>query len=117
MDPVYSDTGRFAPALAQNARVVRRLMTDRAHDVWHFVFAPNPMSSGVARGASRARRAFGWRGRVVQTVASAPRDFDGAAGLLFGDAIVCVSEWMRGRLMGIGARQPVRVIPPCVEAP
>ncbi len=117
MDAVYTEPGKFAPGLAQNARVVRRLVTDRAHDVWHFVFAPNPASSTVARAASRGRRAFGWKGHVVQTVASAPRDFDGVAGLLFGDTIVCVSEWMRGRLMGAGARQPVRVIPPCAEAP
>ncbi len=117
MDEVYTEPGRFAPGLAQNARVVGRLVTDSGHDVWHFVFAPNPASSSVARASIRGRRIFGWKGRVVQTVASAPRNFDGVAGLLFGDAIVCVSEWMRGRLIGSGARKPVRVIPPCVDAP
>ncbi len=117
MDPVYTSPGRFAPALAQNARVVRRLLSGDAHDVWHFVFAPNPASSTVARVAHRARRAVGWKGRVVQTVPSAPRDFEGVAGWIFGDAVVCVSEWMRGRLMGAGVKQSVRVIAPCAEAP
>jgi phosphatidylinositol alpha-1,6-mannosyltransferase len=95
---------------------VRRLLTGDAHDVWHFVFAPNPTSSGVARFASRTRRTFGWKGRVVQTIASAPRSFDGVAQWIFGDAVVVVSEWMRGRLLGAGVRSQVRVIPPCAEA-
>ena len=117
MENIYTSPGRFAPGLAQNARVVRRLLSGDAHDLWHFVFAPNPASSTVARVAQRTRRAFGWKGRVVQTIASAPREFDGVAGWIFGDAIVCVSDWMRGRLMGAGVKQPVRVIPPCAEAP
>ncbi len=117
MEAVYTSPGRFAPGLAQNARVVRRLLTGDAHDLWHFVFAPNPASSSVARFAQRARRAFGWKGPVVQTVASAPREFEGVAGWIFGDAVVCVSDWMRGRLIGAGVKQQVRVIPPCAEAP
>jgi phosphatidylinositol alpha-1,6-mannosyltransferase len=117
MDSVYTQPGRFAPALAQNARVVRRLLTGDPHDAWHFVFAPNPASSTVARFARRAREAVGWRGAVVQTVASAPASFDGVSQWIFGDAVVAVSDWMRGRLMGAGVKQPVRVIPPCAEAP
>src|SRR5580698_6324295 len=77
MDAIYTAPGRFAPGLGQNARVVRRLLAGDPHDVWHFVFAPNPASSTVARFASRTRRLMGWKGRVVQTIASAPRSFDG----------------------------------------
>jgi phosphatidylinositol alpha-1,6-mannosyltransferase len=115
MEAIYTAPGRFAPGIAQNARVVRRLLTGDAHDVWHFVFAPNPTSSSVARFASRTRRALGWNGRVVQTIASAPRSFDGVAQWIFGDAVVVVSEWMRGRLLGAGVRTNVRVVPPCAE--
>ncbi|MGO9713198.1 MAG: glycosyltransferase family 4 protein [Polyangiaceae bacterium] len=117
MDAIYTAPGRFAPGLAQNARVVRRLMTGDALDVWHFVFAPNPASSTVARFTSRTRRVLGWKGRVVQTIASAPRSFDGVSQWIFGDAVVVVSEWMRGRLLGAGVKKQVRVIQPCVEAP
>jgi glycosyltransferase involved in cell wall biosynthesis len=117
MDAIYTAPGRFAPGLAQNARVVRRLLVGDAHDVWHFVFAPNPASSTVARFASRTRRLMGWKGRVVQTIASAPRSFDGVGQWIFGDAVVVVSEWMRGRLLGAGVKTEVRVIQPCIEAP
>jgi glycosyltransferase involved in cell wall biosynthesis len=117
MEPIYATAGRFAPGLAQNARVVRRLLGGDALDVWHFVFAPNPASSTVARVTSRTRRLLGWKGRVVQTIASAPRSFDGVSQWIFGDVVVVVSEWMRGRLLGAGAKQDVRVIQPCAEAP
>jgi glycosyltransferase involved in cell wall biosynthesis len=117
MEPIYATSGRFAPGLAQNARVVRRLLTGDALDVWHFVFAPNPASSTVARFTSRTRRVLGWKGRVVQTIASAPRSFDGVAQWIFGDVVVVVSEWMRGCLLGAGVKREVRVIQPCAEAP
>ena len=117
MEPIYASSGRFAPGLAQNARVVRRLLTGDALDIWHFVFAPNPASSTVARFTSRTRRTLGWKGRVVQTIASAPRSFDGVAQWIFGDVVVVVSEWMRGCLLGAGVKRDVRVIQPCAQAP
>jgi len=116
-EPVYRDAGRFAPGLAANARVVRRLIAGEPLDVWHFVFAPNPASSAVARAAIRARRLTGWRGKVVQTVASAPKSFSAVRPLLFGDVVVALSEHTRGHLLGAGATRPIRVIPPCARAP
>lgn len=118
LDPVYRDSGRFAPSVTANARVVARLAAGDPHDVWHFVFAPNPVSSTVARVASRGRRALGWNGKVVQTVASAPRSFEGAASWIFGDVVVALSEHTRGRLVGAGvSAERIRVIPPCARAP
>jgi phosphatidylinositol alpha-1,6-mannosyltransferase len=118
VEPVYRDPGRFSPAFAANARVVGRLATGDPHDIWHFVFAPNPVSSTVARTASRARRALGWNGKVVQTVASSPLSFDAAAAWIFGDVVVALSEHMRGRLVGAGvSADRIRVIPPCSRAP
>jgi glycosyltransferase involved in cell wall biosynthesis len=118
IEPVYRDPGRFAPGIAANARVVRRLAMGDPLDLWHFVFAPNPVSSTVARTASRARRALGWNGKVVQTVASAPRSFDGSAAWIFGDIVVALSEHTRGRLVGAGvSADRIRVIPPCSRAP
>src|SRR4051794_13375243 len=55
-EAVYVDAGRFAPGLVANARVIRRLLTGDPHDIWHFVFAPNPASSSAATLARRARR-------------------------------------------------------------
>jgi phosphatidylinositol alpha-1,6-mannosyltransferase len=55
---------------------------------------------------------------VVQTVASAPRQFRDAPRMLFGDRIVVLSEWMRARLVGAGApARDIRVIPPCAARP
>lgn len=117
-DAIYQSSGRFAPGLVANARVLARLVGGDAHDLWHFVFAPNPTSSTAARVARTARRALGWRGKIVQTVASAPRQFQGADGLLFGDVVVALSEWTRANLVGAGVNAAkLRVIPPCAAAP
>jgi glycosyltransferase involved in cell wall biosynthesis len=118
MEPVYRSGGEFAPALSANARVLARLLRGDPQDVWHFVFAPNRISSGAARFASTVRRAAGWKGHVVQTVASAPREFRDAPRNLFGDRVVVLSEWMRARLIGAGApAEGISVIPPCARAP
>jgi glycosyltransferase involved in cell wall biosynthesis len=114
---VYRTGGRFAPGLAANARVLFALALGRTFPLWHFVFAPNPVSSHSARGIIAAQRAAGWQGKVVQTIASAPRDFRLARTLMFGDHIVALSEWMRGRLLGAGVQRRITVIPPCVPAP
>jgi len=117
-EPVYRSSGRFAPGLMANARVLARLSTGDPHDLWHFVFAPNRASSSAARIARGVRRGLGWKGKIVQTIASAPRQFDGVGGLLFGDVVVALSEWTLGRLVGAGvASSRVRVIPPCAAAP
>jgi glycosyltransferase involved in cell wall biosynthesis len=118
MDVVYRDAGRFAPGVAANARVLARLLGGDPEDAWHFVFAPNPASSGAAVVARTAVRARGWRGKIVQTVASAPARFEGASRLLFGDVVVCLSEHTRERLVHHGAdASRLRVIPPCAPAP
>ncbi len=117
-DPVYRSPGRFAPGVVANARVLGRLVSGDPHDVWHFVFAPNAVSSSASRIAIAARRALGWKGRVVQTVASAPREFEGVDRLLFGDVVVALSEWTRARLIAQGvASAKLRVIVPCAAAP
>src|SRR5512140_238464 len=54
-EAIYGDAGRFSPALLSNARVLRRLAFGDPHDLWHFVFAPNPASSTAALVAKRLR--------------------------------------------------------------
>lgn len=116
-ETIYAEAGSFAPAVTANARVMARLVFGDPHDAWHFMFAPNRGSSTAAALAKSLRRARGWRGKVVQTIASAPRSFRHVQGLLFGDVIVAQSEHTRGRLIFAGVRANVRVIPPCAVAP
>ncbi len=103
--PVYGDAGRFTPGAAQNLRAAAFLLGRARADVWHFVYAPNPRTSGVGRFLRQIRRV-----PVVQTIASPPRSFDGIERLLFGDVIVAQSRWTRDRI----GREGVRVIPPPV---
>ncbi len=112
---VYHANSRFSPALAENARVLSRLLQKDTHDAWAFVFAPNPKTSLVARGAILAARVRGFRGKVVQIVSSSPLSFRGVSRLLFGDVVVALSEFSRGRLLGAGVTRDVRVIPPCAR--
>jgi phosphatidylinositol alpha-1,6-mannosyltransferase len=113
VEPVYPNAGSFAPALQDNARVMQRLLLGRRADLWHFVFAPNPLSSTAGRIAKTIRRV-----PVVQTVASAPRSFSEVGRLLFGDRIVVVSAWTHDKLVSAGADATrLRVIAPSVEVP
>jgi glycosyltransferase involved in cell wall biosynthesis len=117
-EPIYASRGRYAPALASNLRVLARLLMGDSHDIWHFVSAPNTASSAAARLARSVRRAAGWRGHLVQTVASAPKHFREMPRLIFGDRVVVQSEWMRARVIGSGAAsEALRVIPPCAREP
>lgn len=113
VERVYDGAGSFAPQLADNARVMKRLLLGPRHDLWHFVFAPNLPSSTAARVAITARRV-----PSVQTVASVPRSFDNIGRLLFGDRVVCQSQATRDRLVSAGA-DPARidVILPPLEPP
>lgn len=115
--PVYADHGSFAPSRAANLRAAAWLARAPRCDAWHFVFAPNLASSRAGRALSRWHRV-----PVVQTVASAPRDFVRVQDLLFGDVVVAQSEWTRRRIsiayereaVLARARRPVVVVPPPV---
>jgi phosphatidylinositol alpha-1,6-mannosyltransferase len=115
-EPVYGLAGRFAPGA--NTLVMNRLLFGPPLDAWAFVFAPNVASSSAARIAIAAQRARGWKGKVVQIVASRPKEMSSVRSLLFGDRIVALSAWTRDRLIenGVSADRVV-VIPPCAAAP
>ena len=107
-EAIYPGAGAFAPAMTDNARVVARLLAGSRHDLWHFVFAPNPLSSMVAKMTKNARRA-----KTLQTVASAPRKYEHVERLLLGDRVVCLTSFTRDAFVRAGA-DPKRfdVIPP-----
>ena len=98
VEPLYPQSaGGFAPALADNARVLVRLLAGRREPLWHFFFAPNARTSAVARGAARLRRTA-----TVQTVCSEPRTDADPLALLFADATVVLSRRTEQRLAGAG---------------
>jgi glycosyltransferase involved in cell wall biosynthesis len=109
IDAVHPDaSGAFSPALRENARVLRRLLTGERCDAWHFFFAPNPKTSTAACLASRVRRA-----PTVQTVCSVPGDGVDLARVLFGDRIVVLSKHTERRFLTAGiARNRLVRIPP-----
>lgn len=107
---IYPNAGSFAPALRDNARVFRRLLLGTKPELWHFVFAPNPVSSNAAKLARLLQRV-----PTVQTIASAPKSFENVSRLLFGDRIVALSEHTKERLVVGGAdSKKIAVIPPTV---
>lgn len=109
---VYAGAGRFSPALADNARVLLRLLGDRGHDLWHFFFAPNPRTSLVGRACASARRKSS-----VQTVCSAPAAGADVRALLFADRTVVLSQHTERLVLEAGVpRERVRRIAPAVGA-
>lgn len=108
MKRIYRRPSRYAPALVDNVRVLAHLIADFDHDLWHFVFAPNPLSSRAGALIRTLRRR-----PVVQTVASQPRSFDGVKRLLFGDHMVVLSHHTAQRLRDHGVpKDRMSVIPP-----
>lgn len=99
---IYRNPRRYAPALRDNMRVLTHVATDFQHDLWHFVFAPNPRAASAATWLRRFRKL-----PVVQTVASRPRSFEDAKKWLFGDQIVAVSQHTADKLLqnGVPSRQ------------
>jgi glycosyltransferase involved in cell wall biosynthesis len=111
---VYGSSGAFTPRFSDNLRAAAWVLLRSNAELWHFVFAPNPRTSAVGKALKLARRA-----RVVQTVASPPRSFEGIHALLFGDGIVAQSRSTRDRIEAAyreaGASVPrLEVIPPPV---
>jgi phosphatidylinositol alpha-1,6-mannosyltransferase len=107
--PVYAESsGGFAPALADQARVMRQLLGARGFALWHFFFAPNPRSCLAGRFAAGLRRV-----RSVHTLSSAPRDPRAIVPHLFADVNVALSRHTEGRLLAAGLpdERLVRIAP------
>jgi phosphatidylinositol alpha-1,6-mannosyltransferase len=97
--PIYSlSRARFAPALADNARVMAHLVLSPArYDLWHFFFAPNKRTSRACSLAARLRRM-----PTLQTVCSAPAADADLHALLFADRTVVLSRHTETRLLEAG---------------
>lgn len=105
---VYAGAVGFAPALFDQARVFKCLLTARGHDLWHFFFAPNPRSC-LAGGVAKRLRGK----RSLHTISSAPRDPGAVVPLLFADKNVVLSAHTEQRLRaaGLPAERIARIAP------
>jgi len=118
-EEIYTVAGAYAPSRLANARVLARLVAGPSVDLWHFFFAPNPLTLRAGSIARAARRV-----PTVHTIASAPDDLERVAPLLFADAVIALSQHSARRLAGVGvhatvippALAPVSVSPAAIEA-
>ncbi|HEX7481668.1 MAG TPA: glycosyltransferase family 4 protein [Polyangiales bacterium] len=111
--PVYPQhVAGFAPALADNARVLRHLLVGPRAGLWHFFFAPNPKTSAVGRVAAKLRRM-----RTLQTVCSAPLPEVDSKRVLFADRVIVLSRHTERRFLDAGiSPERLALIRPCIAA-
>ncbi len=110
VEAVYRDAGRYAPGMAAQLRVLKRLAIGPKSALWHFFFAPNPKSSAAGRACATLRRAA-----TVQTVCSRPRELSRVRSLLFADCTVVLSRASMEALQSAGVpASKLAHIPPAV---
>lgn len=112
-EPVYASVSKgFTLSYTQKIRVVTRLLKGQA-DLYHFFFAPNPLSSKIASLCSKLRKI-----PTIQTVCSTPAEGQSAAPWIFGHRVVVLSQHTLARLLadGVPASRLV-LIPPGIEPP
>ena len=106
-EPVYRHGGSFSPSLAQNLRVMTRLMCpDGAIPLYHFFFTPHFRTSSVVKTIMAVKKK-----KSVHTLSSYPGDDTRIGRLLFSDCIVALSDYSCGRLKAQDIRNVVRIYP------
>lgn len=95
--PLYGNRGSYAAGLRQNLRVFAYGARPRGAALYHFFFAPNPVTSS----AGRVLRSLA-RVPCVQTICSVPKDPERLASLLFADRIIALSEHSRRLCLSAG---------------
>jgi phosphatidylinositol alpha-1,6-mannosyltransferase len=94
--------------MRQNARVMLAGLRPRGASIYHYFFAPNPVTSIAGRLQSLAARV-----RSVQTVCSAPASFEHARRLVFTDRLIVLSADTERRFVQAGVPpERIRLIPP-----
>jgi glycosyltransferase involved in cell wall biosynthesis len=99
LDPIYPSAGSYSPGLKQNLRVMMHGLRPRGASIYHYFFAPNPISSLAGKLQCTVARI-----KSVQTVCSAPASFDKANRLFFGDVIIVLSEDTKHRMIEAGVQ-------------
>ncbi|MFQ5458267.1 MAG: glycosyltransferase family 4 protein [Myxococcota bacterium] len=97
----------YAPGFSQRASVFGAILrVPRDVRALHFFFAPNPVTSTVARAAMVLNRR-----PALQTISSSPASYSGIRRLCFGRTIVALSEYNRRKLAEAGVRRVVKIHP------
>lgn len=106
-EPIYRSAGAYSPALSQNLRVFRRILRpDRYTGIYHFFFAPNPLTSTFCRLATRFKKQA-----TIQTVCSPLRSYDNLSRLIFTDWTVVLSDYHLNIFRRAGIGNVVRIYP------
>ncbi len=109
--PVYTVRGTYSPSFAQNLRVLTYGLPPRGASVYHYFFAPNPITSMAGRVLQMINRV-----KTVQTVCSRPASFDNISRLLFSDRVVVLSNETRDRMIDAGVDEArINMVRPCIE--
>ena len=110
-EPTYGGAGRYSPPMAENARVFLKGLRPGNTAIYHYFFAPNPLTSMAGRLQKTLARV-----KTVQTVCSKPQSFEEAKKLLFADIIIVLSEDTRKRLEFAGMNpERMRLVRPAIE--
>jgi glycosyltransferase involved in cell wall biosynthesis len=110
-EPIYPAEGGYSPGLAQNARVFVRGLRPGGVAIYHYFFAPNPITSVAGRLQRLAARI-----KTVQTVCSAPASFAHIRRMLFTDRVVVLSRSTEQQMIAAGVEPDrLRLIRPGIE--
>lgn len=111
LEPTYGGAGLYSPQLSENARVFLKGLFPGKTALYHYFFAPNPITSRA-----------GWlqktlaRVKTVQTVCSLPGNFAEANKLLFADIVIVLSEYARREFERAGVSSSrLRLVRPSIE--
>lgn len=106
-EPIYRTAGSFAPSVTQNLRVLTRLgRPDREIGIYHFFFAPNPLTSTAARWITRFKRQT-----TIQTICSPPASYKNLTHLIFTDVVVVLSDYHLRIFQQAGITNVVKINP------
>ncbi|MBI5496495.1 MAG: glycosyltransferase family 4 protein [Deltaproteobacteria bacterium] len=114
VERIYRDLGSYQPALAQNLRVLARLVgPSQGEALYHFFHAPNPRTAKAAHQALRFQRR---KRPVLHTACSLPSALTPLQESCFADRTLVLSAHTEGLMMRAGVPGVVRV-DPCVPCP
>jgi glycosyltransferase involved in cell wall biosynthesis len=110
-EPVYSGKGEYSPGIKQNLGVMLHGLNPRGASIYHYFFAPNPVTSIAGRLQSAIAGV-----KTVQTVCSEPGSFDKIGRYLFSDIVVALSQNTKQKLEDAGtAASRIRLVRPGIE--
>lgn len=110
-DPIYDSKTGFSPNALQKMKVMLHGLNPRGAKIYHYFFAPNPLTSK----AGRLQRTLA-RVKTVQSVCSCPASFDDSKRLLFSELVVVLSDETRKRLISAGIEESrIRLVRPGIN--